>query len=70
MLFMTIFEDSLNNSAAVSMQAEFFDKIRVVIHGLNYKIDILRHFLDAFLDDMISILIVNTVKNRIFKLKD
>jgi len=67
---MTIFEDPLNHSAAVSMQAELLDSVRGVIHGLNYKIDVLRHLLNAFLDDMISILIVYTIKNRIFKFKD
>jgi hypothetical protein len=52
------------------MQAELLDSVRAIIHGLNYKIDVLRHLLNAFLDDMISILIVYTIENRIFKLKD
>jgi hypothetical protein len=66
--FVTILQNALNHSAAIGMDAEL---INVLSHWLNHEVDDLcRHFLNAFLDNMVSILVINAFDNRVFEFRD
>jgi hypothetical protein len=66
---MTFLEDSLNNSAAIGVEAQVLHMIRLVEDGVKYEVNLFAgHFLNAFLDDMISILIINAINDGFLKL--
>ena len=50
------------------MKAEVFDMIRLLEDRVNDEINLLtRHPLDAFLDDMVTVLVINAINNSIFE---
>lgn len=66
---MTFLEDSLNNSATIGVKAQVLHMVRLIQDGVKYKVNLLTwHFLNAFLDDMISVLIINTINDGFLKL--
>lgn len=65
---LAVFQDSLDNSAAISMQAKLNDIFWMFTNWFHYEIyGIIRHFFYAFLDHMISILIINAIKNCVLE---
>lgn len=62
LILLTVFQDSLDNSAAISMQAEFNDVFWMFTNWFHYEIyGVIRHFFNALLDHMIAILIINAI---------
>ena len=66
---MAFLEDSLNNSAAIGVEAQVLHMVRLIQDGVKYEVNLVTgHFLNAFLDDMISVLIINTINYGFLKL--
>ena len=66
---MAFLEDSLNNSATIGVEAQVLHMVRLVEDGVKDEVNLLTgHFLNAFLDDMISILIINAINDGFLKL--
>jgi hypothetical protein len=65
--FMAIFKDSLNHSTSISVNAKLAYCFWMD-HCLHNEVNcIIRHLLNTFLNNMISILIKYTIKDRVFK---
>ena len=65
---MAFLEDSLNNSAAIGVKAQVLHMVRLIQDCVKYEVNLLTgHFLNAFLDDMISVLIINTINDSFLK---
>lgn len=63
-----VFEDSLNNSASVSVHTKFQS---VISHRLNDKFNCLkRHLFNTFLNNVVTILVVNTVQHSVFQFRN
>jgi hypothetical protein len=66
---MTFLEDPLNNSATIGVEAQVLHMVRLVEDGVKYEVYLFtRHFLNAFLDDMIPVLIINAINDGFLKL--
>lgn len=64
-----ILKNPLYDSASVGVQTELADSLGLVKHRVDDELDrLLRHLLDAFLDHMVAILIIDTVKHCILQL--
>ena len=66
---MAFLEDPLNNSTAIGVEAQVLHMVRLIKDGVKYEVYLFtRHFLNTFLDDMISVLIINTINDGFLKL--
>ena len=61
---LAVLKNALYDSTSIGMHAEFPHNYRLFANSRNNEIDsFMRHFLDTFLDDMITILIIDAVKD-------
>jgi hypothetical protein len=68
LLLSAVLKHSLNNSAAIGVHTQLN---HVVIHWLQDEVEAVRgHLLNALLNHMISILVINAVKDGVFELRD
>jgi len=65
---MTFLKDSLDYSAAISMQAKVLYLTRLIKNSLHYEIYLFTgHAFNAFLDNMVAVLIINAINHSVFK---
>ena len=61
----------MDYSAAICVNAELADCVFMLCHSSDNEIDgIMRHLLNALLDNVVSILVIDTVEHCILKLLD
>ena len=64
---MAFLKDSLNHSATIGMKAKVLNLRRFLKDSLYYEIYLFTgHALNTFLDNMVSVLIINTINYCVF----